>query len=226
MKHPRAIIADDHGIVVDGLCTLLRKRINVVTTCSDGGDLLRAIHAHHPELVITDLSLPTMTGLEVLRSIGGAGIETRMIFLSMHSDPAIVRAVLAAGARAYLPKVAAGEELLTAIDAVMEGGRYVSPLLKLAPAPPPRPVPAHVSLTTRQKEVLALVAMGKRMKEIAAELHLSRRTVEMHKYHMMRTLKLKSTAELVRFYMSQENTLERPDTGNEEVVPIPFHRAD
>ena len=225
MKHPRAIIADDHNIVVDGLRTLLRKRINLVATCSDGGELLEAIHAHRPELVITDLSLPTMTGLEVLRSISGAGIDVRMIFLTMHSDPAIVRAVLAAGARAYLPKVAAGEELLAAIDAVMEGRRYVSPLLKLAPAPP-RHVPAHASLTARQKEVLALVAMGKRMKEIAAELHLSRRTVEMHKYHMMRTLKLKSTAELVRFYMSQENTLQRPDAGDEEVVPVPFHRAD
>jgi DNA-binding NarL/FixJ family response regulator len=223
VKHPSAIIADDHGIVVDGLRTLLRKRINLITTCADGGELLQAILTHQPELVITDLSLPTMTGLEVLRGANSAGVSTRTIFLSMHSDPEIVRATLAAGARAYLPKLAAGEELLTAIDAVMEGNRYLSPLLKLTPAPP-RPAPQRLSLTSRQKEVLALVAAGKRMKEIAAELHLSRRTVEMHKYHMMRTLKLKSTAELVRFYMSQENTLERPD--HEEVVPIPFQRAD
>jgi DNA-binding NarL/FixJ family response regulator len=223
VKHPRTIIADDHAIVVDGLRTLLRKRISLVTTCADGGALLQAILAHKPELVITDLSLPTMTGLEVLRSVSGAGVSTRVIFLSMHSDAEIVRAALAAGARAYLPKLAAGEELLAAIDAVMEGNRYLSPLLKLTPAPP-RPSSQRLALTGRQKEVLALVAAGKRMKEIAAELHLSRRTVEMHKYHMMRTLKLKSTAELVRFYMSQENTLERPD--HEDVVPIPFHRAD
>lgn len=206
MKRPTAIVADDHEIVVNGLRAVLKGHVDIIATCGDGQALLDATRRLRPKLVIADISMPRMTGLEFLRAIRTEPDRPSVILLSMYGDESIVAAALRSGARGYVPKHAAGEELVAAVQAVLGGKTYVSPLLPIVPrevrhadADAPR-----TSLTTRQREVLALVAAGKRMKEIAAKLQLSRRTVEMHKYHMMQQLGLRTTADLIQYFVRNE----------------------
>jgi DNA-binding NarL/FixJ family response regulator len=206
MKRPTAIVADDHHIVVNGLRAVLKGHVDIIATCADGQELLDATRRLRPNLVIADISMPRMTGLEYLRAIRTDPERPRVILLSMYGDETIVAAAFRSGARGYVPKHAAGEELVAAVQSVVRGQPYVSPLLPVVP-PEVRRADADVpraSLTTRQREVLALVAAGKRMKEIAATLHLSRRTVEMHKYHMMQQLGLRTTADLIQYFVRNE----------------------
>lgn len=218
MTLPTAVLADDHVILIDGLRLLLKGRADVIATCRDGGTLLETTLRLRPELVITDISMPVMTGLEFLRRSEEAGYRPRVIILSMYGDEALVAASFRAGAMAYLPKFTAGEELIDAVDAVMAGGRYLSRLLR-ARMPEPSALEATAAaerLSPRQREVLRLVASGRTMKEIAAALKLSPRTVEMHKYHMMRALGVRTTAELIQYYVKREalaDVLEQPSLG-------------
>jgi DNA-binding NarL/FixJ family response regulator len=206
MKLPNTLLADDHAIIVDGIRSLLRGHANVLGTFGDGVALLDATYRLQPDLVVTDISMPRLSGLEFLRRLQTVKSPARVVVLSMYGDVALVTAAVRAGARAYIPKHAAGEELVEAIGEVMAGRIYVSPLIG---AHKPRATPAHgvrppSQLTRRQREVLQLVAAGKRMKEIAAQLKLSRRTVEMHKYDMMRVLGLSTTAELIQYFVKHE----------------------
>lgn len=211
MTLPTAVLADDHEIVTNGLRTLLKDHVEVVATCADGAALLDAMRRYAPDVVIADISMPGMSGIDVLRAAGGDE-RVRVILLSMYDDDEIVRAALDAGARGYVPKQAAAHELVAAVHHVLSGGTYVSPVLgrrehlSHADAAPP-----HV-LSARQREVLQLVAAGKRMKEIASRLKLSRRTVEMHKYHTMRLLGVRTTAELIQYYVRNEDRLQSPRT--------------
>ena len=220
MKHPSVVIADDHAIIVDGLRALLEGHADVLATYADGEALLAGTAQHKPDVVVTDISMPKLSGLDFLRAAKASRVTSRIILLSMYGSEAIVDAAIRAGAMGYLPKHAAGEELLEAIRTVMNGDRYVSPLVN-APAggatTPPNAMPLPVELSRRQREVLQLVVAGKRMKEIAAELKLSRRTVEMHKYGMMRALGLHTTAELIRYFLRHESTsnIPRSDSGAE-----------
>lgn len=206
MKRPTAIVADDHEIVVNGLRTVLKGHVDIIATCGDGQALLEATRRLRPKLVIADISMPRMTGLEFLRAIRTEPERPSVILLSMYGDEAIVSAAFRSGARGYVPKHAAGEELVAAVESVVSGKPYISPLLPVVPPELRRADAAapRTSLTARQREVLALVAAGKRMKEIAATLHLSRRTVEMHKYHMMRQLGFRTTAELIQYFVRNE----------------------
>jgi DNA-binding NarL/FixJ family response regulator len=145
--------------------------------------------------------MPGLSGLDALRRLKAEGVRTRVIFLTMYDDPALAAEAMRAGASGYLLKQAAGEELLAAIRDVLTGRVYVSPKLAgdvIASIASPRPA-SDDKLTLRQREVLRLVAQGKSMKEVAAVLHLSPRTVETHKYEMMHSLGVHTTAELIRF---------------------------
>ena len=206
MKLPSVLLADDHTIIADGLRSLLEGHANVLGSYRDGQALMSAILHLNPDVVVTDLSMPRLTGFEVLRKLKETRSPTRVVVLSMYADQALVTSALHVGARAYIPKHAAGDELVGAISEVMAGRIYLSPLIG---PQRPRATPAHgmrppSQLTPRQREVLRLVAAGKRMKEIAAELNLSRRTVEMHKYDMMRVLGLSTTAELIQYFVKHE----------------------
>jgi DNA-binding NarL/FixJ family response regulator len=203
MKAPRTLLADDHTILVDGVRRILRGHVDVVGVYKDGQALLDATRKLHPDLVVTDISMPLVSGLEYLRSLKTTGEHPRVIVLSMYTDTHLVEAALNAGAMGYLPKHAAGEELLTAVDEVMHGRRYVSPRIAPPAAKPSRKTVAFRP-SKRQTEVLRLVAEGKRMKEIASELGLSHRTVEMHKYRIMRGLGLRTTAELIQYYLKRD----------------------
>jgi DNA-binding NarL/FixJ family response regulator len=201
MRRPTVLIADDHTIVVEGLTQLLKDQVDVVGAVSDGAALLEAAARLRPDIILTDISMPGLSGIDALRRLKAERSETKVILLTMHADAAIATEAMRAGASAFLVKQSAGEELLTAIHEVLQGRTYLTPAVTrgvLAQMADPEKG-GEPALTSRQREVLRLVAEGRRMKEIAAILNLSPRTIETHKYEMMRALGLQSTAELVRY---------------------------
>jgi DNA-binding NarL/FixJ family response regulator len=200
MRRARVLLADDHTIVADGLKSLLKDHYELVGTASDGGQLVDAARSLRPDVIVTDFSMPVLSGLDALRQLKAERLNARVIFLTMHADAVVATEALRAGASGFVLKHAAGDELISAIETVLNGRTYLPPqLTKDVIANLTTSSQDQVSLTPRQRDVLRLLAEGKRMKEIAAILGLSTRTVETHKYEMMQTLGLGSTAELVRY---------------------------
>jgi DNA-binding NarL/FixJ family response regulator len=200
MHHIRVLLADDHTMVAQGLASLLREEVDLVGTVGDGQALIDAARRLRPDVIVADMTMPVMDRLEALHRLKAQRSPAKVIVLTMHADAQLATAALRAGAAGYVLKHAAGEELLTAMQAVLQGRTSLTPLLAqdvltslMAPAQP-----ATVTLTPRQREVLRLIAEGWRLKEIAATLQVSTRTVETHKYAMRRALGVQSTAELVR----------------------------
>ena len=200
-RRTRVLLADDHAIVAEGLATLLKSHFDLVGTVGDGSELIDAARQLQPDVVVADIAMPVLSGLEALRRLKTARSDAKVIFLTMHADANLASEAFRAGARGYVLKQSAGEELIAAIREVLQGRTYLTPLITkdvIATLTESTPQPA-VKLTPRQREVLGLIAEGRRMKEIAAILELSTRTVETHKYEMMRVLKVESTAQLVRY---------------------------
>jgi DNA-binding NarL/FixJ family response regulator len=203
MRRTTVLLADDHAIVAEGLATLLHGPFELVGTVGDGSQLIQAARELQPDVIVADLAMPVMSGLEALRQLKAERLDAKVIFLTMHADAPLASEALRAGAAGYVLKQCAGEELIRAIQEVVEGRVYLTPRLTkdvLTTLTEPTPPPA-VQLTPRQVEVLRLIAEGRRMKEIAATLQLSTRTVETHKYELMRALGVDSTAALVRYAM-------------------------
>jgi DNA-binding NarL/FixJ family response regulator len=201
MPRTTLLIADDHAVVAQALAQMLARAYDVVAIVNDGVEVVEAARRLRPDVIVSDLSMPGLSGLDALRRLKAEGVRTRVIFLTMYDDPALAAEAMRAGASGYLLKQAAGEELLAAIRDVLAGRVYVSPQLAgdvIASIASPKPA-SDDKLTLRQREVLRLVAQGKSMKEVAAVLHLSPRTVETHKYEMMHSLGVHTTAELIRF---------------------------
>jgi two-component system, NarL family, response regulator NreC len=178
----------------------LQGHVDLVGIVGDGR-LLEVARELRPDVIVADITMPLLSGLEALRRLTAARLDAKVIFLTMHADAQLATAALRAGASGYMLKHSAGEELITAIQEVLQGRTYLTPLIAkdvitslMAPEKQ-----ATVTLTPRQREVLRLIAEGRRMKEIAATLQLSTRTVETHKYEMMRALGVQNTAELVRY---------------------------
>jgi DNA-binding NarL/FixJ family response regulator len=202
---PRAVIADDHQMVAQGLSRLLEREVEVVATANDGGQLVDLARLHRPDLVVADLNMPIMSGLEAMRRLKAEGLRAKFIFLTLQSEPRLASEALRAGASGYLLKQAAGEELIEAIRAVAQGHTYLTPLITrdVLWAMAQTDDAQQPTLTPRQREVLRLLADGKRMKEVAAELNISVRTVETHKQELMQTLGLESNADLIKFAIKQ-----------------------
>ena len=201
MRRTKVLLADDHAIVAEGLATLLKGHFDLVGTVGDGSQLLEAARELRPDVIVADIAMPVLSGLEALRRLKAEGLDAKVIFLTMHADAQLATEALRAGASGYVLKHSAGEELIRAIQEVLEGRVYLTPLLTkdvITTLTEPTTQPA-VQLTPRQREVLQLIAEGRRMKEIAATLQLSTRTVETHKYQMMQALGVDSTAALVRY---------------------------
>jgi DNA-binding NarL/FixJ family response regulator len=193
MRRHTVLIADDHAIVKEGLVGLLEEHdFDVVGAVGDGQLLLDEARRLRPDAIVTDLSMPRLKKER---------IESRVIVLTMHDDAELATRAMRAGAAGFLLKHSAGEELVTALQEVLRGRVYLTPAMtkdvmdRLA-TPPGESEPR---LTPRQYDVLRLILEGQRMKEIAATLRLSTRTVETHKYDMMDALGVKSTAELVKY---------------------------
>ena len=198
MRRPSVLIADDHTIVAEGLVKLLSERFDVVATVADGTALIEAAERLRPDIIITDLNMPSVSGLEALARLKKRGATSKFVILTMHREASVAAKAMRAGASAFLLKVSAGEELIDAIDEVLNGRTYLSPAVtKDVLAAFDQPRGDGIELTPRQRDVLRLIVEGRRMKEIAAILDLSARTVETHKYEMMRVLGVQSTAELV-----------------------------
>jgi DNA-binding NarL/FixJ family response regulator len=198
---PRAtvLLADDHAIVAEGLASLLHGEFALVGTVADGAQLVEAARRLRPDLIVTDLAMPGLNGLDALRQLKADGLAARVVVLTMHADAHVAAEVLRAGASGFVVKHAAGQELIAALHAVLQGRRYVTPDLAdevLATLSEP---PATGALTPRQRDVVRLLAAGGTMKEVASALGLSPRTVETHKYQSMEALGLKTTAELIRY---------------------------
>lgn len=211
MRRTTVLLADDHAIVSEGLAGLLRTHdFDVVGTVRDGQQLIDAAMRLRPDVIVTDLSMPGLTGLDALARLKAERIESKLIILTMHDDADTAALAIRGGASGFLLKESAGEELVAAIRLALQGGVYLAPAMTKAVME--RMAGSSTSterqLTVRQRDVLRLIVKGQRMKEIAANLGLSVRTVETHKYEMMEVLGLHSTAELVRYALERRLTLD------------------
>ncbi len=200
MRRPTILLADDHSIVAQSLARLLKDSFDVVEIVRDGAAMVEAALRLVPDVIVCDMSMPTMGGMEALRRLKISRPDFRLIFLTQHSEPALAAEAIRAGACGYVLKEASGEELINAIQTVLDGRVYLSSQIDAAVQKElASPQSKSGRLTPRQREVLQLIVAGKQMKEIAAALRLSRRTVEGHKYDMMEHLGIDSTAGLVRY---------------------------
>ena len=207
MSTIRVLIADDHKIIRDGLKTLLEKEtgMEVIAEAENGRKTIRLAQKHHPNVVIMDVTMPDMNGIEATRKIMEETPEIRVIALSMHSDRRYVLGMLEAGASGYLLKDCAFEELATAIRQVAGGNTYLSPRIAEVVVKgylDKAPGPSHASgsmLTPREREVLQLLAEGMAAKEVAVHLNVSVKTVETHRRNMMEKLNMRSIAELTKY---------------------------
>jgi DNA-binding NarL/FixJ family response regulator len=201
--HPRILLADDHTMLLSAFQQLLAPTCEVVGAVSDGRALLEAAPRLKPDVIVLDISMPLLNGIEACRQLQPRLPDTRWVFLTVNEDPDLAAETFRLGASGFLLKSSAAVELFTAIQMAMEGRRYVTPLLTkgeplgvfLDRAPSPR----GDKLTARQREVLQLIAEGKLMKEVADLLGVSARTVAFHKYAIMEQLGIKSSAELVQY---------------------------
>jgi DNA-binding NarL/FixJ family response regulator len=199
-RRARILLADDHSFILAGIRSLLEAHYDLVGQVSDGKSLVEAALRGRPDLIVLDITMPVLSGIDAARQIKTAWPEARLLFLSMHASPVYLRAALDAGGSGYVLKSSAVEELRTAIQKVLKGRTYVAPSLErgisggVARAGHPSPL-----LTERQKAVLQLIADGCANKEIAALLKVSVKTVEFHRGRIMNKVGVHTVAELIRW---------------------------
>jgi DNA-binding NarL/FixJ family response regulator len=203
-RRPRVLLADDHLLVAEALKSLLVAEFDLVGVVEDGRAMLEAAKTLRPDVIVADIAMPHLNGIDALVQLRHDGHRMPVVFLTMHRDVSFARRAIEAGASGYVLKHSASVELISAIRAALEGRTYITPHLagevldsmKRVPGPAHDPVG---TLTPRQREVLQLLAEGRSGKEIAASLSISARTVEFHKYQMMETLGLHTNADLIHF---------------------------
>jgi DNA-binding NarL/FixJ family response regulator len=202
MTRPRVLLADDHTLLLGAFEKLLSGECEIVGQVGDGRALVAAAENLKPDLIVLDISMPLLNGLEAARQIKQKLRNVKLVFLTMNEDADLAAEAFRAGASAYLLKRSVASELLTAIREVMQGRSYITPLMAEGLVESLQHVDDRnpgEELTPRQREVLQLLAEGKSMKEVAAVLNLTPRTVAFHKYRMMEQLRVKSTAELIQY---------------------------
>jgi DNA-binding NarL/FixJ family response regulator len=200
----RVLLADDHRILAEGLKSLLVPEFDLIGVVADGRAMVEAAKALQPDVIVADITMPHLNGIEALEEVKKFDPNVRVIFLTMHRDVAYARRALEAGAVGFVLKHSAPEELVLAVRAAAQGRTFITPTLagevlqalKQNPSETADPV---ASLTLRQREVLRLLVDGLTTKEIGSKLHISARTVEDHKYRMVESLGVKGNVELIRF---------------------------
>lgn len=201
MGRPRVLLADDHALLLGAFERLLAPECDIVGQVSDGRTLVAAASTLKPDVIVLDIGMPLLNGLEAGRQIKQTQRNVKLVFLTMNEDPDLAAEAFRLGASGYLLKRSAASELMAAIREVMQGRSYVTPLVTeslVGVLLNEEHKPTH-ALTPRQREVLQLLAEGRSMKEVAAILHVTPRTVAFHKYRMMEQIKVKSTAELIQY---------------------------
>jgi DNA-binding NarL/FixJ family response regulator len=200
----KLLLADDHRVLLDVLIPVLRKDFEIAGIVGDGRTMLEMARQHRPDIVLADISLPLLNGIDAARAIGKELPFTRVIFFTMYGDVSLVEEAFRAGAKGFVLKVAGMLELLHALNTVARGETYITPMIAgdvvstLLTNRSPGECP-ETKLTSRQRQTLQLIAEGKTMKEAASLMQISKRTVETHKYEVMRKFGLQSTAALVRY---------------------------
>ena len=200
MPKPRVILADDHTLLLEAFEKLLAPECDIVAKVADGRALLAAVREHHPDVVVLDLAMPLLNGIDAARQIKQEDRSVRLVFVTMNEDPDLAAEAFRIGASAYLLKRSAASELLVAIREVMKGRSYVTPLVTsglVGSLLDQGERPRH-ELTPREREVLQLLAEGYSMKEAADMLNVTPRTIAFHKYKMMEQLGIRTTAELIQ----------------------------
>lgn len=211
MAKPRLLLADDHELLLEGLRRLLEPDFDLVGTVSDGRQAVALYEQLRPDVLLLDIGMPGLNGIEATRQIKRSFPDARIIFVTMQTDRVYVEEAFRAGVTGYVVKQGAAGELIEAIRTVLRGRRFVSPRLTAtmgaaAVFDETTGEPAHFGgkLTPRQREVLQLVAEGKSMKDIARILDISVRTVEFHKNGLIQQLGLRTVAELTRYAIDQK----------------------
>lgn len=217
MPRPRALLADDHSMMLAGLHKLVEEHCEVVGTVGDGRALVEAAQRLEPDVIILDIVMPLLNGIDAARQIKRLCPDAKLIFLTMQTSPTYATEALEAGASGYLLKHSAPVELPLAIDAALQGQRYLTPSIA-TPVIDRAVNPEHVpivkdpvaALTPRQREVLQLIGEGKGTKEIATLLNVSVKTIDFHKTRLMEQLDIHTTAELMRYAITQGLACDRP----------------
>ncbi len=204
MKRTRVLLADDHPLVLAGLRSLLETECEVLDAVTDGKSLVEAALRLRPDVMVVDIGLPVLNGMDAARQVKKDLPETKILFLTMHGNPEYLKSALTAGASGYVLKTSAREELLGAVRDVARNRIHVSPGFGEEIVDRferhPRSIAASSSiLTARQREILQLVAEGRTAKQISETLNISLQTVAFHKYQIMNKLGLRTTAELTRY---------------------------
>jgi DNA-binding NarL/FixJ family response regulator len=211
MNKPKILLADDHGLVRAGMRSILEAEFEIAGEVADGRELVRAARKLRPDVIVADIGMPNLNGLEAIRQLEKEDVQAKTVFVTMHSGVDFAVQALRLGASGYLLKVDASEELVRAVTEALAGRLYITPriakdvmtALMESPKKAPDEEKPWAKLTGREREVLQLVAEGRTMAEIGEVLHISRRTVERHKYNLMDKLKLRTTAELTQYAISQ-----------------------
>lgn len=204
MSRPRVLLADDHRMVAEGLKGILTAEFELAGIVENGRALVEAAKKLRPDVIVADIGMPELNGIDALKLLKDDDQEVKVVFLTMHREVVYARRALEAGASGYVLKHSAPEELVMAIRAALSGQTFLSPaiageVLESMRSDPDLSKDAVTSLTLRQREVVHLLAEGKSAKEAASVLGISARTVESHKYEIMQTLGIHNNAELVRF---------------------------
>ena len=215
MTHVTVLLADDHAIVVEGLRRILATDFDVIGAVADGLALVKAAKELRPDIVVADVSMPVLNGIEAARQIRAVNRQTRIVFLSMHPDVVYVSEAFQAGGSAYVLKSSAGIEIVTAMRIALQGGTFVTPAidktaLEAQIRRDQRSPEAHHNLSPRRLEVLQMVAEGLSTKQIADVLQISPRTVEFHRYRAMRSLGVHTLAELVQYTIKHRLVMPEP----------------
>jgi len=203
MKRISVLLADDHLLVAESLRRFLQKDFEIIGIAHDGKTMLDLARQHKPSVVVADISMPQLNGIDAARIIRKELRFTKILFLTMHAEIPILEDAFRAGASGFITKTANSDELVRAVHTVAKGETYIPPMLAgdlisvLTTTDPENH--SEAALTTKQRQVVQLIAEGKTMKEAADTMNISTRTAESHKYEVMRRLGLRTTAELIRY---------------------------
>lgn len=207
-ERPRILLADDHRILAEGLKSLLETEFELCGVVEDGRALVEAARKLRPDVIVADIGMPHLNGIEALIQLRRDNPRARVVFLTMHQEVAYARRALEAGAAGYVLKHSAPSELVAAIRVALAGQTYLTPsltgeVLRAMRNHPGSAKEPSAMLTPRQREILQLLAEGRSAKEIGTALGISTRTVEFHKYQMMESLNLHNSTELIHFAIKE-----------------------
>lgn len=196
MKRARILLADDHALMLDGFANLLKPKYTVVGTAEDGKALVETAIRLSPELIILDITMPILNGIDAAREIRKHLPQVKLLFVTMHTSPTYLQAALDAGANGYAVKSSGRSEILAAVEKVLGGSRYITPGMGSDGLD-------RSGLTARERQILQLTAEGKSRKEVAFSLQISEKTVAFHKNNLKGKLGLRSTAQLTRYALDE-----------------------